>query len=150
MTMKKHIEFDNAEHGHRIAIAAGCFFNPACDRVISVTSQGKLLGGNIFTGYTGASIHTHTAGFVPGWASKDFLWVIFDYPFNQLGCKKVFGQAAETNTRALEINLKLGFKIVAKIDDVFPDGACVVLSLSREDCRWLKLKPRDLKPGSET
>lgn len=146
----RQIEFNNAEHGYRIAKAAGCIFNPAADQVIAVTSQGKLLGGNIFTGFTGASIHTHTAGFEPNWATRDFLWVLFDYPFNQLGCRKVFGQVPETNTRALEIDLKLGFKIVAKIDDVFPDGACLVLSLAREDCRWLKLKPRGLKPGSET
>lgn len=143
------IQFGNHEHGYRIAAEAGCTYNPAVDQVIAVTSQGKLLGGNILTGYTGVSIHMHTAGFAPAWATRDFLWVLFDYPFNQLGCKKVFGQVPEYNTRALEIDKKLGFKIVARIEDVFPDGACLVLSLAREDCRWLKLKPRGIKPGSE-
>lgn len=143
------IEFSNHEHGYRIAAAAGCIFNPAVDQVISVTSQGKLLGGNVLTGYTGASIHLHTAGFVSRWATRDFLWVVFDYPFNQLGCKKVFGQVPESNKQALEIDLKLGFKVVARIEDVFPDGACLVLALAREDCRWLNHKPRSLKPGSE-
>jgi hypothetical protein len=143
------IEFGNKEHGFEIAEAAGCTFNPAVDQVISVTSEGKLLGGNIYTGYTGVSIQLHMAGFQPNWASRDFLWVAFDYPFNQLGCKKVFGQVPETNTRALEIDLKLGFKIEAKIEDVFPDGACYVLALAREDCRWLKLKPRNLVAGTK-
>lgn len=142
------IVFNNIEHGYRIAKAAGCTFNPEVDRVISVTREGNLVGGNIFTGYTGASIHTHTAGFAPGWATRDFLWCIFDYCFNQLGCKKVFGQVCESNKRALEIDLKLGFKIVARIEDVFPDGACFVLEIAREDCRWLNLKPRGLAPGS--
>jgi hypothetical protein len=148
--MTRRIEFGNLEHGHRIAVEAGCTFNPAVDQVISVTSEGNLLGGNIFTGYTGASIHTHMAGFVSNWANRDFLWVVFDYPFNQLKCKKVFGQVAETNTRALEIDLKLGFKIEARIEDVFPDGACLLLAMYREDCRWLRLEPRGLKPRSET
>jgi hypothetical protein len=143
------IEVGNREHGFEIAEAAGCIFNPAVDQVISVTSEGKLLGGNIYTGYTGVSIQLHMAGFQPNWANRDFLWVSFDYPFNQLGCRKVFGQVPESNTRALEIDLKLGFKIIAKIDDVFPDGACLVLALAREDCRWLNLKPRGLRPGSE-
>jgi hypothetical protein len=144
------IVFGDKEHGYRIAAAAGCTFNPSADQVISVTSTGNLLGGNIYTGYTGASVQLHMAGFTSNWANRDFLWVAFDYPFNQLGCRKVFGQVPETNTRALEIDLKLGFKIEAKIDGVFPDGACLVLSLAREDCRWLNLKPRGLKPGSET
>lgn len=144
------IEFGNSEHGYRIAEAAGCVFNPAADRVISMTGHGELLGGNIYTGFTGASIHIHMAGFAPSWATRDFLWVAFDYPFNQLKCKKVFGQVHEKNARALEINLKLGFKIEVRIEDVFNDGACLLLSMYRDDCRWLKLKPRTLKPGSET
>lgn len=143
------IEIGNKEHGYRIAKAAGCVFNPEADQVIAVTSGGNLLGGNIFTGYTGTSIHTHTAGFAPGWASRDFLWCIFHYCFVQLGCKKVFGQVPESNTKALEIDRKLGFKIVARIEDVFPDGACLLLALAREDCRWLDIKPRGIKPGSE-
>lgn len=143
------IEFSNIEHGYRIAKEAGCSFNPAIDQVISRVEDGVLLGGNIYQGYTGASIHLHMAGFRPNWANRDFLWVAFDYPFNQLGCKKVFGQVPEYNTRALEIDMKLGFKIEARIEDVFPDGACLVLSLAREDCRWLNLKPRGLKAGTE-
>lgn len=144
------ITFNAIEHGYRIAKAAGCTFNPEVDQVISLTSEGKLLGGNILQGYTGASIQMHTAGFAPRWATRDFLWCTFHYAFEQLGCRKVFGQVPESNTRALEIDQKLGFKIVARIDDVFPDGACIVLALAREDCRWLKLKPRGLKPGTET
>ena len=130
------------EHGHRIAARAGTVFNPDADVVLARVEGGELYGGVTYTGYTGASIHMHSGGFVPNWANREILWMMFDYPFNQLGCKKVFGQVPETNTRALEIDQKLGFKVVAKIDDVFPDGACYVLALAREDCRWLKLKPR--------
>ena len=129
---------------------AGCTFNPAVDQVIARTEDNELYGGNIYTGYTGSSIQLHMAGFRPNWANRDFLWTAFDYPFNQLKCTKVFGQVPETNSKALEIDLKLGFKIVARIEDVFPDGACIVLALAREDCQWLKLKPRAVKPGMET
>jgi hypothetical protein len=131
-------------HGHQIALAAGTRFNPLMDIVLAnVGPDGsKLLGGVIYTDYTGASVQMHMAGFSPQWMTREFLWMAFDYPFNQLECKKVFGQVPETNTRALEIDQRLGFKIVAKIEDVFPDGACYVLALAREDCRWLKLPPR--------
>ena len=143
------IEFNNIEHGYRIAKASGCTYNPAVDQVIARVEDGELWGGNLYQGYTGASIQLHMAGFRPNWANREFLWIAFAYPFEQLKCGKVFGQVPETNTRALEIDLKLGFKIVAKIDDVFPDGACYVLALAREDCRWLNLKPRGLMASSE-
>jgi len=143
------IQVSNPAHGYAIAAASGTIFNPAVDQVIARVENGRLWGGVTYQGYTGASIQVHMAGFVPRWCDRDTLWVTFDYPFNQLNCRKVFGQVPETNAKSLEICLRLGFKIIAKIDDVFPDGACLVLALAREDCRWLNLKPRGLAAGSE-
>lgn len=140
------ISFNIVEHGHRIAKEAGTHFNPAVDIVIArVSNSGELLGGVVYTNYTGASIGIHVAGFRPDWLNRDMLWVTFHYAFVQLGVKKVFAQMREANTKALEFNRKLGFKIVAKVADVFPDGACILSSLAREDCRWLDLKPRELR-----
>lgn len=141
------IVFGGHEHGRRISERAGTIYNPAADQVIARVEDGELIGGVTYTGYTGASIHMHMAGFKEGWANRMMLWVGFDYPFNQLGCNKVFGQVPESNASALEIDLKLGFKIEAKIEGVFPDGACYVLALAREDCRWLKMKPPNLVAG---
>jgi RimJ/RimL family protein N-acetyltransferase len=131
-------------HGQRVAAAVGAMYNPASDANIARVRDGKLLGGIIYTDYTGegGSIQMHFAGFAPNWLTRDVLWAAFHYPFEQLGCAKVFGQVPETNSKALEIDRRLGFKIEAKIEGVFPDGACYVLALARADCRWLKLQPR--------
>jgi RimJ/RimL family protein N-acetyltransferase len=73
------------------------------------------------------------------------IWVCFNYPFVQLGCSKLFGQVPASNRKALEFDLKLGFIEEARVKDVFPDGDLIVIAMKREDCRWLKLKPRSLK-----
>jgi hypothetical protein len=143
------IVFNDINHGHTIAVASGTSFNPLSDTCIARVDDDFLLGGVIFQNYTGHSIGLHVAGFVPDWINRDMLWVTFDYPFNQLGCKKLFGQVPETNSKALEFDLKLGFKIITKIDDVFSDGALFVVALDRDDCRWLKMKPRGLRTGKE-
>jgi len=137
---------NNPEHGYAIAEAAGVIFNPEADIVISRLSNEELVGGVLYNGYTRASINMHVAAFSPRWGSRDMLWVCFDYPFNQLGCKKVFGQVPSKNEHALEFNLKLGFKIETLIPDVFPEDDLLVVSMVREDCRWLKIKPRTLFP----
>lgn len=131
---------NNEQHGYVIASAAGCVFNKGVDQVISRVEDGKLLGGVIFTGYCGASICIHVAGFDPHWINKSMLWITFDYPFNQLGVKKLIGQVPSSNLKALEFDKKLGFKEEARISDVFPDGDLIVLSMRREDCRWLKMR----------
>lgn len=135
------IEFNNAEHGHLIAKHAGSIFNPVADTVISRVERGEFRGGVIYNNYTGASINLHVYGVYPDWVNRDMLWICFHYPFVQLGCKKVFAQVPANNTRSLDFELKLGFKIEARIADVFPDEDLIVVSMRREDCRWLKIRP---------
>jgi len=136
-------------HGALIAGTAGAIFNPEADRVIARVKGKELLGGATYTAYTGASLSMHVAGFVPGWLTPDLLWVGFHYCFVQLGCKIVFGQIPENNAKALEFDLKLGFKEMVRIPDVFPDCGLVVVAMRREECRWLEYKPRRIKEHTD-
>ena len=137
----------NHEHGHAIAEAAGTHFNPRCDRVVANVVRGKLLGGVIFTGFTVAGIGLHSAGFDPHWLSRDMLWMAFHYPFEQLGVRKITGTIHSGNRKAILFDLKLGFTEETRVVDLFPDGDLIIMSMRREDCRWLKLKPRGAHSG---
>lgn len=145
------IVFNDPNHGHRIAEKAGTIFNPAVDTCIARVGEGArdgvLLGGVTYTGYTGASIGMHVAGFADAWVNRDMLWVCFHYPFVQLGANKIIGQVPAHNIKALDFDLKLGFKVEARVPDVFPEGDLLVLGMYRADCQWLKLKPSSLTAG---
>jgi RimJ/RimL family protein N-acetyltransferase len=139
------IEFENIAHGFAIAGAIPRNYNPDVDHVISnVGADGRLLGGIIYDGCTGPCIFAHQAAFDKHWLSRDMLWVVFDYPFNQLGCKKICGTIPSGNPALLAFNKKLGFSVEATIKDAYPDGDMLVLSMKRSDCRWLSIKPRGL------
>lgn len=148
------IVFGDPEHGYLIAKKAGCGFDPARDVIAAnVTQPGNnLLGGVIFTNYTGASIALHCAGFTPRWISIDMLFVAFDYPFVQLQCSKVLLVIRSSNHKALEFASKLGFITEVIIRDVYPDGDrladMVILGMDRSACRWLGLEPRRLVRGN--
>lgn len=135
------IVLNRKDHGYEIAKGAGCSFNPAVDTVISRERDGRLLGGVIYQNYTGASIGMHVASFEDGWMNRELLWVCFHYPLVQLGCSSVLGTVPASNTKALEFDKKLGFKEVARVPAVFPDGDLVIVAMRREECRWLNLKP---------
>lgn len=49
-----------------------------------------------------------------------------------------------TNYTALEFDLKLGFIEETIIRDVYREGDMIVLSMYKDDCRWLKLKPQTI------
>lgn len=137
------IVFNDIVHGRMVAKAAGTHFNAEINQVIArQAANGKLLAGVIYDGYTGVSIRCHIASFSPNWLSKDYLWTIFDYPFTQCGVRKIIVQIKETNLKSLEFVSHLGFKEEVRIKDVFPEGDCVVMSMYRDQCRWLDIKQR--------
>lgn len=136
------IVFNDPGYADRIAAAAGAQFNMRFDQCIARVMDGELAGGVIYSGYTKKSISMHVAGFRDDWINRDMLWICFDYPFMQLGCEVLFGQVPSDNLRALEFDMKLGFKIRARIEDVFPDADLFVLAMRKDECRWLGLKPR--------
>jgi hypothetical protein len=137
------IEIGNQVHGFRIAAAIPRPYNPTVDIVFShVTSLGNLLGGVIFDGYTGSCVFMHQAGFHKNWLVGNMLWMVFDYPFNQLKVKKVAGAINSSKKELLDFDLRLGFKEEGRIRGAYPDGDMIIMTMAREECRWLKLKPK--------
>lgn len=106
-------------------------------RAIGRVKDGKLVAVSAFTGYNGASLQMHMA-VDEGQMSRRHLQESFRYAFDHCGCEVVFGMVPSGNTRALEIDLRLGFEEVANIEGAHPDGSLHLLMMRRENCRWLR------------
>lgn len=141
------IVFNDKHHGMIIGQASGMVFNPRCDQVISRTVDNELVGGVVYSGYTGHSVAMHFAGFEPHWIIRDMIWVCFNYPFTQMGVKKIFAPVPSSNTLAYEMDLRWGFSRPTVLKDVFDDGDLIVLEMLKEECKWLKLKPKRFFDG---
>lgn len=105
------------------------------------TRTGEILVGVVYEGFNQASICMHVAA-KPGslWATKEFLWTAFAYPFNQLQVRKVIGILSGANLPAVRLDLHLGFVHEATLKDAHPDGDLVILTMTREQCRWLNFE----------
>jgi hypothetical protein len=136
-----------SQYGAEIAAAAPASFDPRVDQAMVNLIEGKVAGGFLLTSYTGrgGSFLTHVAGFRRGWLTRELLFNTANYCFNHSGCGRIFGQVPATKPKVLAFDLKLGWKEVAFLDGVYPDGGCHVLSMGREDCRWLNWAPRLVK-----
>jgi hypothetical protein len=141
--MTAEIRINYPGDGEWIMLRVGGVFNEKTDHSIAVHRDGHVCGGVVYTGYLGASITVHMAGNETNWASPDFLWMTYDYSFNQLGVRKLIGLVPADNLRALSIDLRMGFTIEAKLTDMMPDGTdLLILSMRKADCKWLRIKPR--------
>ena len=140
------ISFASWEQTLELEGPMGVVTNPRCDVCLSMTDANeKLLGGVIYTNYLGASIQIHITAIKPGFLTRTFLWFAFTYPFEQLKVTTLFGQVQSDNKVALDLDRRLGFKEVLRIDGIYPTGQLVLLSMTRDECRWLTPPPGVLR-----
>lgn len=132
------------QYAPEIAKAAPAKFDPAKDRCLATMIDGEVAGGFLFCDYTGfgGSFMTHVAGWRRGWLNRTLLFNAANYAFNQCQCGRIFGQVPDTSPKVLAFDLKLGWKEECWLDGVYPTGGAHILSMAKEDCRWLKYRPR--------
>lgn len=101
--------------------------------------QGNLIGGVVFDSFDpGARCSMHCAGERSDWCSRKLLRFCFDYVFNVARCKVVVITVLANNTEALEFNERVGFKELARVKDGAGDQDLVILTLHRDDCKWVR------------
>ena len=93
----------------------------------------------------GGSIQLHIAIDNPKYVTRQAISACFEYPFYQLGVKKVLGIVNSTNDSALTFDMRLGFTVEAIISDAYDMGSMYILSMTREQCRWLRGKNYGLR-----
>ena len=140
------IYFGNEYHGNEIMVSTGGSFSFDTMTVISRAVDDDFKGGVVFENWTGkgGSVLAHLAGFSPNWLNRDLLWVMFHYPFMQLDCTHAFVQVKGKNKASKNIVEAMGFKEVITLKDVYPDDDMILYRLYRDECRFLKVKPRNL------
>ena len=72
------------------------------------------------------------------WLTREFLFAIFDYPFNNLKVKVILAPIGQNNIKSLNLCRKLGFEQVADIPYSHPDGNLVIMAMKRNQCKWLQ------------
>ena len=89
--------------------------------------------------FNGASIMMHAAG-EGYWLNKDMLFAVFDYPFNVCKANMVIGLVPSGNEAAIRFNTHIGFRTELRLEGAHPDGALLLMTMKREECRYLSRK----------
>lgn len=142
------IHIGNKDHGQKIMTAAsGAVFTPENMQVISRSLNGEFKGGVVYENWTGegGSITIHIGSVDSRWINRDLLWMMFDYPFNQMKVTRAFAQISSANEDCLKFSKSVGWTILHRIEGVFPDGDMILMRLLREECRFLGLKPKNIR-----
>jgi RimJ/RimL family protein N-acetyltransferase len=101
---------------------------------IGLERDGKIVAGVCYDNWNGRSIQAHIV--VEGALTRYYLFAIFHYPFEYLGCDKVVCQIIQSNKESIRLCTKMGFTREATLRDVHPDGDIYLYTLERKNCRF--------------
>lgn len=133
--MKRIVLHEDKRVGPWVCQRTGGIFTEGV--TFGLESDGKLIAGVIVDEWNGASARMHVAG-EGNWVNMEFLFVCFDYVFRQLDLNVVIGVVSSENAKALKFDKHLGFKELTRIPKGHPAGDLVILTMSKEDCRYVK------------
>ncbi len=129
------------EHYPWICERARLALTPGFQALEAVTPDGRILGMVAYDGYRPNSVCMHVALERPS-AARHLIVPAFRAAFLDLNRGIVYGQVLSSNPRALDLDLHLGFREVARLKDAWEPGIDIhVLEMRREECRWLTEKP---------
>jgi len=122
--------------GNWTAERIGGFFDPACMAAIGwADSRDVLTAGATYRDWNGVAVEAQIAADRP--LVLSFVRAIFDYPFQQLGASKIYVTVQAANAKSLDLAHRMGFAEEARLKDASPGGDLIILTLRREDCRFL-------------
>lgn len=134
------IVFDADLIGPWVASKAGFEYTPGSATAIGRMKGGKLVAGVLYQDHNGPNVFAHIA-IERGGLNRRFLSIIFDYPFNQLGARRITGVVPASNEAARKLDEHLGFEPEAILQDAHPDGDLLIYKMTADKCRWLKELP---------
>ncbi len=108
---------------------------------LGLVKSGDLIAGVIYNNFDGANACVHI-GAVDGcrWLTPEFLFAAFDYPFNQLGLRRLTAPVHSNNKRSREFAENLGFTRDGTLKHYYADGDLHLYGLLRANCRFLEIR----------
>lgn len=138
------IIFDVYKIGPWVCQHAGGTWVPGKSTGIGLERDGELIAGVLYEDFNGAQVICHIAATAKNWtANREYMWMIFDYPFSQMKVKRITVPVAESNIVARAFVEGLGFELEFIAEDAHPDGGLVIYKMKPQNCRWLALKDKD-------
>lgn len=108
---------------------------------IGIMRDDELIAGVVYNNwrhpFDPGLIEATMASTTHRWCNRATLAVIFGYPFNQLGCRRVTLTTEAKNQPVRAFLCHLGFREEGVIRQGFPTDDAVIYGMLRGECRWL-------------
>jgi len=115
----------------------GCF---GTEIGIGWQKNGEIVAGVAYANWNGPNVECHIASDGSRkWLTREYLWTIFDYPFNQLKCDRITVCVGQKNTDSNRFVKHLGFELECRLESAHPTGDLLVYRMFRHQCRFIQV-----------
>ena len=104
---------------------------------MGIVKKDEIIGSVIYHRYRWPDIEIGIETTDPAWCNRRILKSIFDFPFNQLGCKRVTAITDPAKPAVCNFIERLGFVYEGRLRDSLPHGDSIILGMKRDECRWI-------------
>lgn len=123
------------------ARAGGTWFSGKGRCIGQIDDSGSLIAGVLYEGWNGRNIVAHIAGEGKKWATRYYLGVIFDYPFNQANVDRVTLTIDDDNLESINLATRMGFVLECRLEQANPRGGDILIyRMFKDECKYLKGK----------
>jgi RimJ/RimL family protein N-acetyltransferase len=103
-----------------------------------LNQNGDLVAGVLYEDWNKANVIQHIAA-DGNWATRGFLRLIFDYPFNQLNVKRVSAPIAASNKKCITLVKSMGYTLECTLEQANPDGDVHIFRMFRNECKYIRV-----------
>ena len=127
--------FVNVRQGYNPAASWGEF------NALGLVRGGRLVVGVIYNDYSGMNVYMHV-GAEDGkrWITPSFLFSAFDYPFNQLGMRRITAKVKAKNSKAIAFIENLGLEYEGTMRHYFKEDDALIYGMLKANCRFLDIR----------
>ena len=102
---------------------------------------GGLVGAAIMDNWTDNSVHMHQVMTSLEVLKQDGHREVFDFVFNEMGRKYIYGMVPGDNEKAIKVNLTMGFTEKVRLVEAWADGVdWIMFEMAKENCRYLPVR----------
>ena len=130
--------FDAEVVGPWVSEKAGLQWFTGMGSAIGRVKDGRLVAGVVYERFNGWNVTCHIRG-DGDWADRRFLGLIFDYPFVQLGARRITTTVDDDNEASISLVTKMGFGLECTLKQANPRGGdTLVYRMFKDECKYLR------------
>lgn len=108
----------------------------ACSAIGKV-KDGELVAGILYESNNGANVMAHIAG-EGQWLDKTLLYIMFHYPFVQLGVNRITASSNSDNAKSIAFLERIGFIMEARLHGATSTGDILLFRMFKSECKYLE------------